>query len=128
MRLSKIIRFAINSFFIFLVSTAQAQSPWKSQLLSYITHHARPDGGYGWPDQPDAHLTPTCAVIGILNDINQLPANRERLLNFVKTQHPQRGVNREAGPSGTEMRNLIYEQIQSTLWLNGKTDEFQKEV
>ncbi len=128
MRASAIIRFGINGFFIFLVSIAQAQSPWQRQLLSYINHHARADGGYGWPDQPDSHLTPTYAVIGILKDISQLPSNRERLLNFVKTQHPQRGINREAGPSGTEMRNLVYEQIQSVRWLNGKTDEFQQEV
>ncbi len=51
-----------------------AQQTWKAQLLNYLnTKLAKKDGGYGWEDQPDSHITPTYAVIGILNDIDQLP-------------------------------------------------------
>jgi prenyltransferase beta subunit len=58
-----------------------AQQTWKESLLQYITRNlAKTDGGYGWDDQPDSHLEPTFAVVGILNDINKLPTDRSPLI------------------------------------------------
>ncbi len=106
-----------------------AQSQWKNDLLQYIqTKLAKPDGGYGWEDQYDSHLTPTFAVTGILYDIDALPANKLPLAEFIRTHHPQKGPNKEAGPSGSNMRNLIYEQIQAILWLSGDVSSFKVEV
>ncbi len=107
----------------------EAQSSWKASTLNYIQHHlAKQDNGYGWEDQPDSHLTPTFAVIGILYDLGKLPAKRENLVAFVKTHHPQRGKNIEAGPSGTEERDLVYQQMQSLIWLEGDVSSFKNEV
>ncbi|WP_169472260.1 prenyltransferase/squalene oxidase repeat-containing protein [Pedobacter hiemivivus] len=118
-----------------------SQSGWKKELLNYIEGKlSKPDGGYGWEDQYDSHLTPTFAVTGILYDINELPANKSQLAEFIRTHHPQKGTNTttsyylgngprgEAGPSGSNMRNLIYEQIQAILWLGGNVSSFNEDV
>jgi prenyltransferase beta subunit len=121
--------------------TSFAQTQWKKDLLNYIhTKLAKPDGGYGWEDQYDSHLTPTYAVTGILYDIGELPKDKAGLAEFIRTHHPQKGANTtinyylgntsrgEAGPSGSNMRNLIYEQIRAILWLEGDVSSFHEEI
>jgi len=121
--------------------SASAQSGWRSDLLQYINDKlAKPDGGYGWEDQYDSHLTPTYAVSGILYDIGELPQDKARLVEFIRTHHPQKVTNSntnsylgnaprgEAGPSGSNMRNLIYEQIRAILWLDGDVTSFQEDI
>jgi len=107
---------------------ASAQITWKADLLNYIHKLKKVDGGYGWEDQPDAHLTPTYAIIGILNDLDMVPEKTEPLVTFIRTHHPQRGLNKEAGPSGTEERDLVYQQMQSLAWLSADLAVFSKEV
>jgi prenyltransferase beta subunit len=117
--------------FIFFkqLSPVIAQPNWKARLLNYInTKLAKKDGGYGWEDQPDSHITPTYAVLGILNDMDQLPADKKSLVEFVRTHHPQRGPNKETGPSASQLRSLVYQQIQSILWLDGDVSAFAEEV
>lgn len=119
----------LNLLILLYVAPVTAQSCWKSDILHYINNNlVKTDGGYGWEDQPDSHLTPTFAVAGILNDLGKLPENRSSLIEFIRTHHPQRGENKEAGPSGTEIRNLVYQQIQSIIWLGGDASHFQPEV
>ncbi|HLP71628.1 MAG TPA: prenyltransferase/squalene oxidase repeat-containing protein [Bacteroidales bacterium] len=113
---------------------------WKKDLLDYInTKLQKPDGGYGWEDQYDSHLTPTYAVTGILYDIDALPADKEKLAGFILTNHPQRsGITKgnyflgapkgEAGPSGSNMRNLVYEQMRAMLWLGADVTPFADEI
>lgn len=106
-----------------------AQSTWKQELSRYIQQDlAKNDGGYGWKDQPDSHLTPTFAVIGILHNLGQLPGNRDPFIEFVRTHHPQHGVSKEAGGSGAEVRTLVYQQIQAILWLEGSAEAFADQV
>ena len=123
--------FLITGLFgiLFLPTRAIGQPAWKKNIISYIHKNlAKPDGGYGWEDQPDSHLTPTFAVIGVLNDLDMLPRERKPLIDFVRTHHPQFGVSKEAGPSGTEMRDLVYQQIQSIIWLGGDASGFREKV
>ena len=108
--------------------SVKGQSGWRKDIIRYISSHAKPDGGYGWEDQPDSHLTPTYAATGILYNLGMLPDKRNQLADFILTHHPQKGPNREAGPSGTEMRNLVYQQIQASLWLGGDVSSFKKDV
>lgn len=127
---------------------SMAQTNWKENMLHYVNSLSKSDGGYGWIDQPDSHLTPTFAVIGILKDIDHLPrpARRKELVTFVKTHHPQFGPlaipallykqqhhalylgeqwrRTEAGTSGSAMRDLVYQQIQAIHWLGGNASEF----
>jgi prenyltransferase beta subunit len=115
---------------VFAGNRAHAQDKtWKTGLLAYIQNKlAKPDGGYGWDDQPDAHLTPTFAVTGILYDLDQLPADKHKLSDFILSHHPQSGINAEGGPSGTEMRDLVYQQIQAMLWLGGDVSSFKQKI
>ncbi|HTE11198.1 MAG TPA: prenyltransferase/squalene oxidase repeat-containing protein, partial [Chitinophagaceae bacterium] len=102
---------------------------WKTDLLAYIQNKlAKPGGGYGWEDQPDAHLTPTFAVTGILYDLDQLPAGKNKLADFILSHHPQFGTDAEGGPSGTEMRDLVYQQIQAMLWLGADVSSFKQKI
>ena len=78
--------------FLFFPSYIIAQSTWKKEILSYTKSLAKSDGGYGWEDQPDSHLTPTFAVTGILHDIDELPIDNHPLIEFIRTHHPQFGV------------------------------------
>src|SRR5690606_41281673 len=94
---------------IFFINAVSAQTPWRKALLDYIDSRlTKEDGGYGWPDQPDSHLTPTFAVTGILYTIDELPKDKAQLATFIKTHHPQKGPNKEAGGSGSELRDLTY--------------------
>lgn len=118
-----------------------AHPTWRADLLKYINGKLlKPDGGYGWEDQYDSHLTPTYAVTGILYDIGELPKDKARLAEFIRTHHPQKGTNTtpnyyqgnaargEAGPSGSNMRNLVYEQIRAILWLGGDVSSFNEDI
>lgn len=126
----------MSTWFLFIltaglsVSTniSWSQPTWKKQVLRYVQSLAKPDGGYGWKNQYDSHLTPTFAVIGILNAIQELPKSKLQLITFVKNHHPQKGTNKEAGPSGTQLRNLTYQQLQSIVWLGGDVSSFGEEV
>lgn len=127
--MNKIIVAIVLVFSCTIPEISFAQSQWERDLLNYIQSKlSKPDGGYGWEDQYDSHLTPTFAVTGILHTINALPANKSQLAEFIRTHHPQKGPNKEAGPSGSNMRNLIYEQIQAILWLGGDVSSFKEEV
>lgn len=101
----------------------------KNEIENYIQGKlAKTDGGYGWEDQYDGHLTPTFATVGVLYHLDALPADRGALAEYVKTHHPQKGPNKEAGPSGAEMRNLVYQQIQALAWLGDDASEFTEDV
>lgn len=126
--------------FLFVFSVSWSQPGWKTELLNYIgTQLKKPDGGYGWEDQYDSHLTPTYAVTGILYNIGELPEDKAKLAEFIITHHPQRTGNSsgsyflgtpkgEAGPSGSNMRNLVYEQMRAILWLGGDVSPFVEEL
>lgn len=111
-----------------VVGAEARESRWRTDLLEYLDRHLKPGGGYGWEDQPDAHLTPTFAAVGLLYHLNKLPSDRRGLAEFVRTLHPQRGRNREAGPSGTEMRDLVYQQLHTLAWLQADLSAWRPEV
>ena len=94
-----------------------------SGLLMYLRRHERADGGYGWLDQPDSHLTPTFAVIGTYRAIGQLAPRLGPMAEFIREHHPQRHKKPEH-----ELRNFDYEQIQSLLWLDQDVSGFVEKV
>lgn len=106
----------------------KAQSTFSKSVHQYIKTLAKTDGGYGWADQPDGHLTPAFAVTGILHDLGLLPKDRSSLITYLQTHHPQRGANKEAGHSGTEERDLVYQQMQALAWLGADLAPFTNEV
>lgn len=81
-------------------------------VLRYLESLARQDGGYAWEDQEDSHLTPTFAVIGCYRALKEMPPNKSRLAEFVRTHHPSRLKKLEQ-----ERRVFDFQQIQSLVWL-----------
>ena len=66
-----------------------------------------------------AHLTPTYAVIGCYRLLGHEPPDKERLAEFVRTQHPARLRKLEQ-----EHQVFEFQQIQSLLWLGADVTSF----
>jgi hypothetical protein len=107
---------------------AETQSDWKKPILAYLASLARPDGGFGWDDQADSHLTPTFAAIGCYHLLEHEPPGRKALAEYVRTHHPITGEAAEAGKHASELRSFIYQQIQSLLWIGADASEFRATV
>src|SRR3546814_683241 len=63
-------------------------------------------------------LQPTFAVTGILKSLGMSDSGKKELAEYIRTHHPQYGVNKEAGGSGADVRSLVYMQMQALSWLN----------
>lgn len=100
-----------------------AAADGQTTVTTYLESLARPDGGYAWPDQPQAHLTPTFAVIGCYRLLKRQPPNKDRLADFVRTHHPFRVKKLER-----ELRVFEFEQIQSLVWLGEDVSAFRELV
>ena len=92
---------------------------WHSDLLRYLEKHRRPDGGYGWEDQDESHLTPTWAVVGCYHLLKQSPPEKRKLAEFIRTHHP-----RELKKLEQEHHEFEFQQIQSLLWLGENASSF----
>ncbi len=90
-----------------------------TSVFTYLESLARPDGGYGWDDQEQSHLTPTYSVIGCYNLLKRKPPNVEKLAQFIKTHHPEQLKKLEQ-----EHRVFDFQQVQSLLWLGADASEF----
>ena len=101
---------------------------WARPIIAYVRGLARPDGGFGWDDQPDSHLSPTFAAIGCLHRLGALPADRQALARFVRTHHPITGEDAEAGKHAAELRTFVCHQIQGLLWLGEDVSSFHETV
>ena len=99
---------SISMIFFICLQTHAQKGLWKKDLLQYINKNlTKADGGYGWGDQPDSHIEPTLAVVGILNDISELPTDRTAWTGFIKTHHPQRQSNKATGPREFDGRPFL---------------------
>ncbi len=97
-------------------------------ILAYLESLARPDGGYGWGDQPDSHLTPTVAVVVCYTQLGREVPNKKIVAQFIRTHHPITGENAEAGRHAAELRSLIFEQIIGLLSLGEDVSDFHAQV
>lgn len=97
-------------------------------IAAYMESLARPDGGYGWSDQPDSHLTPTFAVIGAYQALGRPVPRPDAAAAFVITRHPIRGKHAETQGHAAELRTFIFEQIQALLWLGKDANSLRAEV
>ncbi len=91
--------------------------------MAYLQRLSRPSGGYAWDDLAQAHLTPSYAVIGCYRLLGHEPPDKERLAEFIRTQHPARLRKLEQ-----EHRVFEFQQIQSLLWLGADVTSFREIV
>lgn len=52
---------------------SEQTTSWIDDTLDCLETLRRPDGGYGWPDQLQSHLTPSYAVTGCYNLLRRIP-------------------------------------------------------
>ena len=102
---------------------ATVNAPTVTSVFTYLESLARPDGGYGWEDQEQSHLTPTYAVIGCYNLLGRKPSNTEKLAQFIKTHHPEQLKKLEQ-----EHRVFDFQQVQSLVWLNADASELTPKI
>lgn len=74
-----------------LLLTWSCAGPGQSETgtpVAYFARLDRPDGGYGWEDEPTGHLTATHAAVATLKRLGAgIPRRKERA-EFVRTHHP----------------------------------------
>src|SRR5688500_380374 len=100
-----------------------ASAELTTAVVTYLKRLARPDGGYAWEDQGQSHLTTTFAAIGCYRLLGQMPPDKERLAEFVRTRHPAKLKKLEQ-----EHREFEYQQIQALLWLGEDASSFAAQV
>lgn len=101
---------------------------WTQATLGYLEGLARRDGGYGWSDQPDSHLSPTFAVLGTYHALGRTPPRKADAARYVLTHHPIRGEHPETKGHAAELRTFLFQQIQSLVWLGEDAGAFRAEV
>jgi hypothetical protein len=106
----------------------EPQPPWLKAVLGYLESLSRPDGGYGWSDQPDSHLTPTFAVIGAYHVLGRTPPRKDAAAAYVLAHHPIRGEHPETKGHAANLRTFVFQQIQCLLWLGADAGSFRDEV
>jgi len=97
-------------------------------VAEYFGRLDRPDGGWGWEDEPTGHVTPTYAAVRSLRLLGgEISRPRERA-EFVRTHHPYRGPTRETVRHAAEIRTFVWEQIRTLQLLGADLAEVEKEV
>jgi hypothetical protein len=114
---------AATAFSGSLFGQSVSKSNWRDQVLRYLESLAREDGGYGWEDQEQSHLTPTFHVIGCYRVLNQSPPSPRQLAEFVRTHHPAVLKKLEQ-----ERRIFEFQQVQALIWLGEDASDLKERI
>jgi hypothetical protein len=88
-------------------------------VITYLETLAKTDGGYGWEDQQTSHLTVAFCVVCAYHLLGQIPPQRDRLMEYIRENHPFRARVAETRKHIGDPRKFVYQQIQALLWLGG---------
>lgn len=103
---------AVSGMASLMPACALKRSEGVESLLSYLEDLRRADGGYAWHGQQVSHLTPSFYVIGCYHLLGKNPPNKQALIEFVRTHHPQ-----AIWPLSERRFIFDYQQIQALAWL-----------
>jgi len=104
-------------------AVSEAQASWLDDTLDYLETLRRADGGYAWPEQMQSHLTPSYAVTGCYNLLERTPPDKDRLIRFIRENHPFRIKKLER-----DLKVFEFQQIRSLLWLGENAGSFREQV
>ena len=93
-------------------AAGDAPPGWAKETAAFLRTLAREDGGYAWPDQPHAHLTPTFAAVGAYQRLGAAVPEPAKVAAFVRDSHPQRHKKPER-----PLHEFDLQQVQALLWL-----------
>ena len=102
---------------------AVAHPGWKAAVVEYLESLAKADGGYGWEDQDQSHLTVVWAVLGSYQMLGEQAPRRPALVQLIPTLHPHRGRKPERA-----LQEFDRQQIESLRWLDADTSAFKSKV
>ncbi len=105
-----------------LLSKAVAETG-KSPVLDYLHSLMRLDGGYAWPDDPEAALPTTYAALACYRLLGEDPPAKAALTQYVRNSYPQI-LTRIGDGDPHPMHQFDYEQVQCLLWLGEPVDGF----
>lgn len=111
-----------------LLCCARAGEDWRDVVVKYLESLAKPDGGYGWADQEDSHLMPTCNIVACYIILQRELPRKKQVADFVRTHHPITGENAEAGKHAAELRNLTLLQMVTLKLLGENIESFETVV
>ena len=103
---------------VFGFMPSKLEAPW-----TYLRSLAKSDGGFGWEDQEESHLTSTFAAIASHKLLKIPLRDQKRLAEFVRTHHPSQLKKMEQ-----EHRIFDFQQIQSLVWLSEDISKFRDTV
>lgn len=107
---------------------APGQPETGTPVAAYFARLDRPDGGYGWDDEPTGHLTATHAAVATLKRLGAgIPRRKERA-EFVRTHHPYKGPFAESKRHAAELRSFVWQQIDALQLLGEDAGGFVAEV
>ena len=97
-------------------------------VARYLESLARPDGGYGWPEQHDSFLSVTFAVVGAYRALG-LPVPRpQETAAMVRRGHPTSGPTAETQKHWADPKEFLFQQIQTLVWLGEEVAGFRRGV
>lgn len=95
----------------------------QSGFRDYLKGLRKPDGGFGWSDQPSSHLVATHAVVGCCVALQIEIDDVEALVRFVRREHPA-----AFKPAKQHYREFDLQQIETLQWLDQDASDFQSKV
>ncbi|HRE84040.1 MAG TPA: prenyltransferase/squalene oxidase repeat-containing protein [Opitutaceae bacterium] len=101
----------------------EVQGGGRQRVLDYLRRHARDDGGYAFSNQKRSHLTPTFAVIASYRLLGVEVPQRDRVVGFVRGNHP-----RELKKLEQERRAFEFQQVQALQWLGDDAADFRDRI
>ncbi|MDO4627969.1 MAG: prenyltransferase/squalene oxidase repeat-containing protein [Planctomycetia bacterium] len=90
-------------------------------LRTYLESLAKPDGGYGWPEQEDSYPEVIFAVVGVYHLLRELPPQPEAVAEAI-LRNPYSGKFQQTRPHASSPYHLAYQQMQTLTWLGKSTD------
>ncbi|SMP78892.1 Prenyltransferase and squalene oxidase repeat-containing protein [Neorhodopirellula lusitana] len=84
----------------------------ETDFQNYLMGLRKPDGGFGWSDQPGSHLVATHAVVGCCVALQIKLTNIEMLAEFVRRKH-----SAARKPPEQKYRDFDLQQIETLQWL-----------
>lgn len=102
----------------------QAATRQKQSLIRFLEGLKRPGGGYGWPADDFAHLTPTFGVIACYRLLAEEVPGKAQVAAFIRRSYPMLAARHKDRP----LRRFDFEQIQGLKWLGDDAADYLVEV
>lgn len=106
-----------------VASTGRSLFAAESNIQDYLVGLRKPDGGFGWSDQPRSHLVVTHAVVGCCVALQVELTDVDSLAEFARQEH-----HGSRKPINQHYREFDLQQIETLHRLGQDTADFHERV